>query len=67
MKKKLFIYFFMFIVLIFLILSRNKIRKQARDLRYKIKEISSHEQELEEIIPEIEKIECYYEESITIH
>src|SRR6056297_2180979 len=49
-----------FILIIFLFISKNKIEKQARDLRYKIKEIKNHEEELEEMNRDLEE---YYQEN----
>ncbi|MGM0641372.1 MAG: HD-GYP domain-containing protein [Thermotogota bacterium] len=49
-----------FILIIFLFISKNKIEKQARDLRYKIKEIKNHEEELEEMNKDLEE---YYQEN----
>ncbi|SDC34564.1 HD-GYP domain-containing protein [Geotoga petraea] len=52
----LIIFFIVVLILtIFLFISRSKIQKQARDLRYKIKEIKSHEEELEEMNKDLEE------------
>lgn len=48
------------ILTIYLFISKNKIEKQARDLRYKIKEIKNHEEELEEMKRDLEE---YYQEN----